>query len=560
MTEQKVTLEATPSSLLANKNKSLTLSVKSVGYQNIRISGQIGDGSKDLMTKAEFGKFKGNNKIQQTSPKENASIKTPSADNTNWYIDVTFAAGKPWEIALYFPAFKASSEGITTLRANNADVEVASVDIQKTKEVPRITSFTSNEYTILAARPVTLSWKIEPESSNAAFQLFERKGENGSDTPVVLANNNDRSVTLRVNGVTDYTLKLGSATSATPSEYERHLRIHAFGSARFDGYSPPLLNARIFGLYAHQGSDTLREAFLLALVEENNRIPPAVSLWKTALGFPDTWTQVDATSFIERAAARRPGIVFKDKLWLVGGDGCDPGQEDFNVGFYDLTQSSRPFEDLERDGRSGWPAERMGHALVTPEKDHLWVMGGYSQNGGARNDIWDFDGDNTWNELAEPPWQPRCLFGATVTSNAVWIAGGFNSPGGKSYDDIWRYDRTKSQWERLDTTIRPVTSGSDAQYCGCALFALNDKPCVITTYYLPEDSNYVNHLYVLKLDKKWVKTEVRLDQTIAGMLRSLDYYRLDSNVFNGMAFLRALTETDGDDKIIYFVFPFGTGG
>jgi hypothetical protein len=577
MTDANVTLKvANIAPLLANEAKqSLYLTVTSDGYQNITLSGQLGEGAADLMTVTEFNKLKKNINL---TPRSNATMSDPSVIKLKWLIDITFKAKKPWQIQLNFENFTASTEGKTTIEVKEKGKNdlLRDVNVTKTKITSRIKSFVSDKYNFtsngnkLTAGQFKLSWEIDPESSDLGLELYEKKI--GPSESKIDISNTARSVTLNVDRETEYRLKLTTgAGQSLKSLDERRLRIHAFSQNTFVGYSPPLAKpgGGIFGFYAHQGSATLREAFLLALLQDGPNEPSA-SLWKTNQGFDaGEWKQVGQNVSIPLDAARRPGIIFKDKFWLVGGDcsSADPRREGFNVSWCNLTTDKCTFFDFVREGipDDKWPPDRMGHALVKRDEGHLWVMGGFAQDGGARNDIWEFDGQD-WTKLAvaDPLWAPRCLFGATATSDAIWIAGGFDSPGaGTSYDDIWRYDKKNSKWGKLINTIRP--GNGEPQYCACTLFTLYDNPCAITTYNWPSTGRILHHLNDLKPvgvgGSSWVNTPYLVNQGAFRLFPSNEYYRLDSAVFGGAAFFRYLA---GNVKIMgtditYFVAPFAKG-
>lgn len=560
MTDNKVTLEIlNKDPLLAKQPKqSLYLTVTSDGYQKITLSGQLGEGAADLLTVDEFNRLKKNDINLTPSSRSYATMGDPSVQSkSKWLIDITFKAKKPWKIQLQFQNFTASTEGTTKIEVKEQGKNVLLLDpveVVKATIKPRITSFDTDKD--IKAGEFTLSWKIEPESSPFALELYE------SEKPALRMDKNARSVTRNVAGKTDYTLKLTNGAGKILDE--RCLRIHAVTENTFKGYRHPSKPAGILGLCAHEGSANLREAFLLALLQDDPS-KPSVSLWKTNQGFDaDKWVKLPGN--IPLDAARRPGIIFKDQLWLIGGDCSDPEppRAAFNVGSYKLTIVNSTFEDRGREEigqEEKWPPDRMGHALVKPDEERLWVMGGWAQDGGPRNDIWEFDG-REWKELAKADWKPRCLFGATVTSDAVWIAGGFDSPGaGTSYDDIWRYDKKNRNWDQLINTIRPDTKQQDEpQYCACMLFTLYGNPCAIATYKYPTTSLFVHHLRRLKRGVGgWDTERWELSESAAGKFEPREYYRIDSAVFGGTAaFFRYLA---GNDKIMgqditYFVAAF----
>jgi Kelch motif len=556
-----VTLEV-ENPLLAKQKQSLNLSMKSANCRTIIISGELGADATALMTDSEFNNIK--KKIKLTKPMSGAATKkdpsvTQKGGLNKWLIELTFTK-VPCQTALDFPEFLVSSAGETKIEARDqqSDALLASVDVVKADRQPQIELFECNNNN-LQNGPVDLSWKIGPESQYVTLELVEQP-TGGAATKVPLKDNSVRTVTRAVKEqTTDYTLKLSLATGQSLAE--RRLRIHAFGNAKFKSYGRPLsIKGGVFGLSAHEGSIKLPEAFLIALLQDDPA-KPSVSLWKIKKGFdpePGDWERI--AEDIPLDAARRPGIVFKNKLWLIGGDCCHPDRQDFNVGSYNLTTKNATFGDLERIGK--WPPDRMGHALVAPDQDHLWVMGGWAQDGGPRKDIWEFDGAE-WIELPQAPWKERSLFGAMVTSDAVWIAGGFTGdPGGKSCDDIWRYDKQTKHWDAVTPTINPSDPPSKAQYCTCTFFNLYNKPCLIATYNWPDEYRYEHYFYSVKRETKgWSTTKYLLTAEAIGLVRSLSYYRIDSTVFDKTAFFRFIGDDDKivSEQISYFVAPYGTG-
>src|SRR5580704_10739272 len=234
MTDANVTLKvANIAPLLANEAKqSLYLTVTSDGYQNITLSGQLGEGAADLMTVTEFNKLKKNINL---TPRSNATMSDPSVIKLKWLIDITFKAKKPWQIQFNFENFTASTEGKTTIEVKEKGKNdlLRDVNVTKTKITSRIKSFVSDKYNFtsngnkLTAGQFKLSWEIDPESSDLGLELYEKKI--GPSESKIDISNTARSVTLNVDRETDYRLKLTTgAGQSLKSLDERRLRIHAF--------------------------------------------------------------------------------------------------------------------------------------------------------------------------------------------------------------------------------------------------------------------------------------------------------------------------------------------
>ena len=265
----------------------------------------------------------------------------------------------------------------------------------------------------------------------------------------------------------------------------------------------------ILGLYADR-----RGGRLYALLDDNapDASPPRyASLWYTEHGFtpnPAAWHQAtrkkDGTKpLIPVEAARRPGAIFNNKLFLIGGDCCNPNLAGSNVGFCDLNEDTGlDWQEVGAKEAWSWPqemAERMGHAVVAlPDEKGLWVMGGWRQDGGVCDDIWQFSGtiESAWSKVGSKVEElklPRCLFGAAATGAAVWTVGGFGSPGGTPNDAVVRrcaigaksWDNPSPSSEEALPKIPDIDT--DYQYCASVLFSRErdtaDKPYGIATFY-----------------------------------------------------------------------------
>jgi len=545
--DSKVTLDvSTQEPLAVGQRQTLGLKVTSKGYDSITFVVPLGNDAASLMTADEFNKTKG--KIKITQPSAAVSLGTPAAAGNEATVRVIIKeANKPAEFLIAFQNFMVNSSGTVKIRAIDAKKNLlADRDVSKSSKPPRITSFTAKPYNLIQGGSVALTWSVEPPPSDGIELRI-----NGQALAV------DKSATtasVQVKGLTECTLE---ARAGGKSVDQRQLRIHAFDETRFSSYAlgfdttdPPGQAKGVLGLHAHA-----ERGRLYALLREDDAW---ASLWGTAHGFDcdrAQWrVEVDKRNRrirIPLQAARRPGIIFMDKLWLIGGDCCDPDRPGSDVGYYDF-QAQAWFDD----DPAPWPA-RMGHALVAAEDGWIWVIGGWTQDGGSRYDIQRFDGTD-WKLLWPlPPWgRGRCLFGATATTSSVWIAGGFATPGGApTFDDILRYDKAAKTWEVLQTSISPDKSKPQKyQYCASMLFTMDDRPYAITTYF-DTDRKYLHNVYVIGRVGNWAATpyEIKKTSTI-GVMRDLDYYRLDATVFNGSAFLRVLQPGPRwvDSNIHYF--------
>ena len=412
-----------------------------------------------------------------------------------------------------------------------ASAPASTATVVKRSTPAEIRSFDATRYNVIEGGRVTLDWTLSQEADydlrNAAAPdrtLVAGRGTSGtSGTPPSLPRGNYVRRALAGDEVVD----------------TRNLRIHAFGATGFKSYelNLPITPAAtdIIGLFARPGSGRLYALLRPGTAER-------VELWSTRHGFdpdPETWEPVTnarkETITLPLEAARRPGAIFQDRLWFIGGDCCDPDAPDTAIGYYDF-QETAWHEVGDTDPRR-WPdamAERMGHAVVVlPSRERLWVMGGWSQNGGTCGDIWEFDG-KAWTPLEATC--DLCLFGATATTDAVWRVGGFSDPGGRASLTITRYDEDGAAVD-VDLPIAPGT-----QYCASATFVLDpagQQPSGIAT--LHSASAYRHVLFFLGSERApTVEVSDVEGSSAQGVLVARDYYHIQPAVFQGAAFFRML--------------------
>ena len=138
-------------------------------------------------------------------------------------------------------------------------------------------------------------------------------------------------------------------------------------------------------------------------------------------------------------------IVYRDKMWLVGGD--------VNQGHYqaDIWNSADGVVwTLVNPGPPApWGPRALHHTLVF--NDQIWVLGGQTMPAFAPSkevfyrDIWTTRDGLTWNRVQpqEPYWSARGMIGGSVVfGGRMWILGGgtYDTPTTKTrkyYNDVW---------------------------------------------------------------------------------------------------------------------------
>ena len=175
-----------------------------------------------------------------------------------------------------------------------------------------------------------------------------------------------------------------------------------------------------------------------------------------------------------------PGILLKDRLWLIAGSAADPDKK-LKAIYYKDFDGNAAEEWLPADVGPEWKdfEERMGHACVIVSEEEFWVLGGIGKFGLALNDVWSFKIDKATKRLTakklcacqpgrEPKkgdcgyWSARCMFAAVKRNDEVWICGGVDAPyQGQPLGDLWTAkigDPIKWEARKIDSKDRAPTA------------------------------------------------------------------------------------------------------
>lgn len=135
-------------------------------------------------------------------------------------------------------------------------------------------------------------------------------------------------------------------------------------------------------------------------------------------------------------------IVFKDKLWLLGGwlGKYDHDKASFKLGNSHWTSQvwcTSDGENWESKGDAPW-AGRHGFGCVVFD-DKIWVIGG-----DQHTDIWNSEDGVHWNKvLDEVPWGERYFPYIVSFKGKIWVMGGIHidfAAGNElreKYNDVW---------------------------------------------------------------------------------------------------------------------------
>jgi Galactose oxidase, central domain len=566
--------------LIVERKNTLDLRVKSKGYKNISVFTDFTGTNSDLVAARKYESIKVKAWVGDSKNPSKMEPRSKIGSTVYWTINLArenYDAKREIISRFELSTICPESEGNATIGAqgwtNSTEPKVRAdpLTIVKSQGLPVFESFKSDKYFVGKGGRVTLSWKLE-ETVNTEYDLFllVEANQKKSEPLILTQGEKDKKekTVLNVREDTDFTLKITEkGGGAEGGGQTRSLRVLAKGYTQFDSEGFPGGNKdnetfRILGLYSDNDANTPKLYALALEAADKNRL---VSVWSTDNPFRSEGWDKHKHQPISLDIARRPGIVFDHKLFLIGGDCSDPNRLQSNRGLlrvdrYRLDGEIKDFSTLERQGNDPWPTARMGHALVAPDQDRIWMVGGWQPNGGTLNEIWEYDGES-WKRLAEKghpdkPLRPfkgrdgkskagRCMFGAAVTSSAVWVAGGFFTGPGVDCNDnlVLKYNKGAEEWTALPITMGPKEG--DNRYCSCTLFTRDNVVWAIITYVNLKDgvSYPSHHVAEFKGDKEIVSQPLN-ESAIGELLSSADYYHLSSTVFNQIVFLRSLRRSD----------------
>ena len=172
-------------------------------------------------------------------------------------------------------------------------------------------------------------------------------------------------------------------------------------------------------------------------------------IWSSADG--KTWTR----SVTNAEWSPRKGhtvVVFDNRLWLFGGEtGVDKDRSP-NQFVNDIWSSTDGIRWTKEADSAPWPVR--GNPRVLVFKNDLWLVGGQ-----GKSDIWRSKDGKKWTQIdSDCPWNDRYDYGATSFDNLLWIYGGRESNPRNAYKDVW-FSIDGSNWQ-LQTDAAPWTPRS----------------------------------------------------------------------------------------------------
>lgn len=157
--------------------------------------------------------------------------------------------------------------------------------------------------------------------------------------------------------------------------------------------------------------------------------------------YDDIWNTTDGINW-EQIVPARPywphrgliggSVVFKDRMWILGGGTYDTPEQPERKYYNDVWSSTDGVNWECHLEQAPWPQRQMHEVAVFDDK--MWVLEGIHPVNS--NDVWcSADGVN-WHELPNTPWAPRHAASVFVHDDALWLVAGNNME-----SDVWKLTR-----------------------------------------------------------------------------------------------------------------------
>lgn len=118
-----------------------------------------------------------------------------------------------------------------------------------------------------------------------------------------------------------------------------------------------------------------------------------------------------------------------------------------------VLEKPNSFLSADFDPSRDWEGRHTaGYAVF---RDKLWIIGGDANQRHYQNDVWNSVDGKTWSLVTtQVPWAPRCLHHTVVFQDRLWVLGGQTMPafapaGEIFYRDIWN-SSDGVHWERVE--------------------------------------------------------------------------------------------------------------
>jgi hypothetical protein len=154
-------------------------------------------------------------------------------------------------------------------------------------------------------------------------------------------------------------------------------------------------------------------------------------IWNTADGIH--WQKAKPKEPFWKARGMIGGsVVFKDRLWILGGGTYDTPKAPTRQYYNDVWSTAEGVVWQRHLEHAPWEPRQYHDVAVFDGR--MWVMEGYHQ--ANRNDVWHSDDGVHWHSVPGTPWRPRHAASVFVHAGALWMVAGNNME-----SDVWKLRR-----------------------------------------------------------------------------------------------------------------------
>ncbi|NUQ63409.1 MAG: hypothetical protein HUU20_13100 [Pirellulales bacterium] len=156
--------------------------------------------------------------------------------------------------------------------------------------------------------------------------------------------------------------------------------------------------------------------------------------------YRDVWNTTDGIQW-EKVAPAEPlwarrgmiggNVVFRDRMWILGGGTYDTPQTPARTFHNDVWSSDDGVHWQCHIERAPWEPRQYHEVAVFDNR--MWVLEGWNQRN--RNDVWYSSDGVHWHEVPATPWAPRHAASVFVHDNALWMVAGNNMQ-----SDVWKLE------------------------------------------------------------------------------------------------------------------------
>lgn len=135
-------------------------------------------------------------------------------------------------------------------------------------------------------------------------------------------------------------------------------------------------------------------------------------------------------------------LVFKDRMWLIGGWNPEDKTNFPQICNSEIWSSTNGAEWKLENPQAPWEPRHCAGYVV--HQNHLWVLGGDTNQRHHQHDIWSSADGSQWDLVLErAPWAPRTFHHTVQFRNKIWVMGGqtllkhTSDADERYYNDVW---------------------------------------------------------------------------------------------------------------------------